>query len=111
MCCCVGEYWEGGNLDTHRRIQKWAYPCEIVWDPETCGPRTVAVCEPLRISRLISSSYGSETNKKRDKPCDLSPCVDLITPTLNPELVPNLYASQALLDYLTSVGIEVSDQL
>ena len=75
MCCRAGEYWEAGNLDTRRRIQKWAYPCEIVWNPETCGPRTVAVCEPLRISRLISSSYGSETNKKRDKPCDLSPCV------------------------------------
>ena len=37
--------------------------------------------------------------------------VDHCTLTLNPELVPNLYASQELLGYLTSVGIEVPDQL
>ena len=111
MCCRAGAYWELGNLETRRRIQKWAYPCEIVWNPETCEPRTVAVCETFRISRLISSSYDSETNKKRDKPCDLSHCVDLSAHSLNLELVPNLYASQELLDYLTSVGIEVPDQL
>lgn len=74
-------------------------------------PRTDVENGALAVFRSISNSYKMEKAQKKDKPCDLSFLVDHCALTLNPELVPNLYASQALLDYLTSVGIEVPDQL
>ena len=60
---------------------------------------------------VLPQAAATRNENGSQKGCHVSFLVDLSTLTSNSELVPNLYASQALLDYLTSVGIEVPDQL
>ena len=110
-CCKLADLWKKGGLEVRQRIQDLAYPDGVNWSREDGIPRTISENAALRAFRSISDSYKIASAQKKDKPCDLSYLVDHCTLTLNPELVPNLYASQALLDYLTSVGIEVPDQL